>query len=123
MNEPKYGTKFCKDCKHFIWYSWWWPYFMGMAEVETREECHHEKNYKKTLNPKTGETHIDMEPSQSYSVINKNCDCRWFESGRYELNLDGKMSAKDISGYEEYMGNRIYNHLQELNKKWWQFWK
>ena len=94
--------KLCKDCKHLMWYKWWWPYFMGIAKIEYREECDHPKNHKRFHDAITGEDSCAFGWLRSPHSVNEKGNCKWYEPGRHERNFNGEMSPEDKRKLDEY---------------------
>jgi hypothetical protein len=109
----------CKDCKHLIWYTWWWPY-IGI-ETEEVQECDHPKNYKRWRDVVTGEYQVEDCPSKSPDSINKGGKCGWFEPGKHEENFEGKMSEEYKKSLRVYYGER--DTPERSIHPWWKFWR
>jgi hypothetical protein len=105
----------CKNCKHLIWYRWWFPH-MGII-VEEKQECDHPKNKDIFKDAVTGK-HIDIGYKESPQIINEKRNCKWFESGKHKSNLDGKMSVEDKARAEKYQESMT----RSRRRSWWPFW-
>jgi hypothetical protein len=111
--------KLCKDCRWLIWYKWWWPYFMGIAEIELREECDNRNNQKIFHDAVTGEDSCPFGWKRSPHTINEKGNCKWFERGRHEYNMYGEMKPVEESKLAEYRAQS--QRSMRRAKRWWPF--